>query len=311
MVYFLFTINIMMRTAQLIHNPGAGDGILNKELLIGMVESKGFKCLYTSTKEKGWEIDPAANFAVAAGGDGTVRKIARRLIKKDVADRIPIAVLPMGTANNISKAINGTEQLEAIIAFWQEWNTKAYDIGYITGVKATHFFIEGVGMGVFPNLMDKMKQKEDDAKDADDAMTLALSLLNKITASYKTHKCRLFIDGIDHSGEYLLLEIMNTSSLGPNLSINPSADTGDGLFEVLLITEEDRDNLAAYIGSILKDEEKPFQQKTIKGKNIELKWEGARLHVDDELIKVEKPVNIQLSMQNSALQFLTPGHSAI
>ena len=90
--------------ATLIHNPGAGDDRqpTGRQIEVLMKEA-GYKVRYQSTKEKGWTkvLKKEADFVVVAGGDGTVSKVARRLIGTGV----PIAVLPVGTANNISRTL--------------------------------------------------------------------------------------------------------------------------------------------------------------------------------------------------------------
>src|SRR5688572_33046215 len=90
--------------ATLIHNPGAGD---NKTATVGQSEAllkeAGYKVRYQSSKERRWHkaLKKSADIIVVAAGDGTVGKVARRMIGKGV----PLAVLPMGTANNISKTL--------------------------------------------------------------------------------------------------------------------------------------------------------------------------------------------------------------
>jgi diacylglycerol kinase (ATP) len=88
----------------LIHNPGAGDKERpDRDWLIAMVQSAGHDVTYQSLKKDDWHItleDPV-DLVVAAGGDGTVGEVARKLIGR----RIPVAVLPTGTANNVSRTL--------------------------------------------------------------------------------------------------------------------------------------------------------------------------------------------------------------
>ena len=61
-----------MKAAQLLHNPGAGEGAYTKEELTKLLERYGYKCNYASTKEDGWDtIDEGAEVVIIAGGDGT------------------------------------------------------------------------------------------------------------------------------------------------------------------------------------------------------------------------------------------------
>ncbi|MCD6064555.1 MAG: diacylglycerol kinase, partial [Flavipsychrobacter sp.] len=153
---------ICMKVAKLLHNPKAGDGEHSKEDLVAMIEEQGYKCLYASTKEKGWnEIEPDVDFLVVAGGDGTVRKVATELLGRKVIDRnYPIAVLPMGTANNIGRTFGfGTD--EAAVASWSAENIQKIDVGKVHGLEEDIFFLEGFGFGLFPNLMKEMKKRGD------------------------------------------------------------------------------------------------------------------------------------------------------
>ena len=72
---------------------------------------------YQSCKEKKWKkvLKKPCDIVAVAGGDGTVGKVARELIEK----RIPIAVLPLGTANNIAKSLGIADiPLQDLVASW-------------------------------------------------------------------------------------------------------------------------------------------------------------------------------------------------
>src|SRR5690606_31268455 len=96
-----------IKHAQLLHNPKAGDCDHMKEDLIKAIASCGFTCRYISTKEKGWDrFKSKTMLVVIAGGDGTVRQVLKRLLKRRVLDkRLTIALLPAGTANNFAKTL--------------------------------------------------------------------------------------------------------------------------------------------------------------------------------------------------------------
>ncbi len=51
----------------------------------------------------------------------------------------------------------------------------------------------------------------------------------------------------DHSGRFLLVEVMNSRSIGPNLDLSPQADPGDGQFEIVLCRKMNGMRLAAWI----------------------------------------------------------------
>src|SRR2546423_14870138 len=105
-----------MRIVSLLHNPKAGNESHDKKKLREAIESAGFECRYLSTKKNGWkDFDEQVDFIVVAGGDGTVSKVAEELLKRNGKKIIPIAILPLGTANNIAKSLHISGETEKII----------------------------------------------------------------------------------------------------------------------------------------------------------------------------------------------------
>jgi diacylglycerol kinase (ATP) len=78
----------------LIHNPKAGDREHGKKQLITSLAPFGHQTFYQSTKKPGWKkaFDKSVDLVIAAGGDGTVRKVAWQLMDRGV----PLAILPLG-----------------------------------------------------------------------------------------------------------------------------------------------------------------------------------------------------------------------
>jgi diacylglycerol kinase (ATP) len=100
--------------------------------------------------------------------------------------------------------------------------------------------------------------------------------------------------------------VMNIKSIGPNLNLAPDADPGDGFFDVVLIPEDRRKELADYVMSKIKGKEQIISFATIRAKSLKIYWEGDMLHADDERIKIDKPREININIQTEALKFLIP-----
>jgi diacylglycerol kinase (ATP) len=82
-----------------------------------------------------------------------VGKVAKHLIGK----HLPIAVQPMGTANNIAKALRLRDRpLEQLIAGWSAAPRVNFDVGVADGPWNSKYFIEGLGMGLFTETMHRL-----------------------------------------------------------------------------------------------------------------------------------------------------------
>jgi diacylglycerol kinase (ATP) len=89
--------------AVLLHNPTAGAGEHCRDTLLYTMRLAGLSCSYHSVKDGDFAgaLRRTAELVVVAGGDGTVAKVIARL-----PDRaIPVAIFPLGTANNIARSM--------------------------------------------------------------------------------------------------------------------------------------------------------------------------------------------------------------
>ena len=299
-----------MKVSTLIHNPGAGAEKYTKEQLISRIESLGYECRYSSTKKKGWkDFDSETDFLIIAGGDGTIRKVVKKLLdRKILRKRYPLALLPMGTANNISKSLGISGEPEDLAHSWKKESIKKIDVGFVEGLSDPAFFIEGLGYGIFPLLMETMKEKDEKLfLSLDTEINYSLQILHDLILSYKAENLQLEIDGVDRSGKYLMAEIMNIRSVGPNLLIAPDANPADGQLEVVLVTEAQREDLANYVLNKLKGIEDPFVFNSIKATTIRMQADNTHIHIDDELIWIEEPAQIKIEVFEGILNVFVPG----
>lgn len=299
-----------MKLAQLLHNPGAGEESHSKKELISLIEeTMDVECRYFSTKESDWkDIEPGIDLLVIAGGDGTVRKVSRELLNRKRIDRqVPIAILPLGTANNIAKTLNITGDVKDIVKCWRKKNIKRFDIGRIEGIPDQQFFLEGLGYGLFPSLIKAMRGPDKELKkNPEEKMQRAIEELEEIILTKKPFSCSVEIDGVDHSGNYILVEVMNTESIGPNLILAPGANPGDGKIELVLLTDQHRDQLLNQIRKPETNDNAVLSFPAYRGFSIHLHCEETQLHIDDELVKIKQPGPVHIEAQTGMLDFLIP-----
>lgn len=293
----------------LLHNPGAGDEDHVKIDLVEAVEKEGFACVYHSTKKSGrWKSQLSqADFAVVVGGDGTVRAVVKELVKKTIlAKKLPLALLPMGTANNLSKTlqIDRNLDLESHVKNWKKSRLQIFDVGLIKNSEITDFFLEGTGFGVFPHLMQKMGSVDkSQVESAQDKLRLALEVLHEIILSATAEIYRIHADGQIYEGKMLLLEVMNIQSIGPNIVLSPDAKTDDGLLDVVCVEEYQRTAFAHYIEKLIDQEQAEFEWKIIQARELVIDCESKYMHIDDELILSPKSPLV-LEVRENLLEFL-------
>ena len=297
----------------LIHNEGAGDADKpDGKALKALIERAGHAVRYQRADDDTWTaiLDEPADLVAVAGGDGTVGRVAKKLIGR----RIPVAPLPLGTANNISKTFGLTElTLEEIVSGWDLARTVAFDAGVAEGPWGSRYFVEGVGVGLVARTIPAADESKTLASltDAAAKVAYALQMLRERLTRCAPHELRLTLDGRDASGEYVLFEAMNMEFVGPNLYLAPDICPADGLLDVVLVTTEERDKLketlATWQSGELAHPELPRRRASV----IELEWNGFDVHFDDEAWpggKEEPPAlsHITLRVEREALLFLAP-----
>ena len=127
----------------LIHNPGAGrTDHRGKDELVALIEEAGHSVRYQSSKDDDWEeaLNKPSDLVVAAGGDGTVGRVARGMVGRNV----PVSVLPAGTANNIARTLGLADRSpEELVRGWAEARRVKLDIGMVSGPFGKRSFVEG------------------------------------------------------------------------------------------------------------------------------------------------------------------------
>ncbi len=309
-LWYNFPNSTSMKKAKLLHNPNAGSGEYNDSELVSLIKSNGFECDYSSVKQKDWEdIPPDADFLVIAGGDGTVRKTAKKLMKRKLIDGVwPVALLPLGTANNIASTLGLIERKpEELIKTWHQNKRIKYDIGKLTGAGKAGFFMEGFGYGLFPYLILQMEKRGAVAGETpEENMKATLEKLQELILSYKAKNCKLEIDGKKYSGKFLLVEVMNTQCIGPNITLSPDSHPGDGELEVVMIAEADRKKFAAHIADTLNNTEGKYKFPAIKASSVKISWDGIHAHADDEMLKMKARAEVIVEIRKGILEFLVP-----
>ena len=228
----------------LIHQASAGKGGPDKEALLQMLREAGHEVFYQSAKDEKWDeaLARPTELVVAAGGDGTVGRVARRL----AGSGTPFTALPLGTANNIARSLGLLHlPLAQQPRHWADAQRIHLDIGNAHGPWGEEGFVEGMGLGLFAWMMPMADESEKLARitDPEEALAYALRMLRRRLEEHTPEQVQATLDGEDISGAYLMFEALNLPYIGPNLYLAPGAKPDDGQFDVVMIDKAHRAEL--------------------------------------------------------------------
>lgn len=296
----------------LIHNPGAGStGEKDALKLEKLLSRAGHKVRYRSSKERGWKraLKKPADLVAVAGGDGTVGRVIRRMVGRGV----PVTLLPSGTANNIGRTLGLLERpFEDLVRGWETARRVKLDIGVAKGPWGERYFIEGVGAGLFANLLAQPKNKNAKVGKPEDVVDRALRRLHDMTVHCESLDVSASLDGEDISGRYLLFETINLRYVGPNMFLAPEGKTGDGLLDVVLVSEDERALLLEYLNKWQDNPERRAVLPTRRGRRLKIEWPGYELHIDDKLYPREDDEHDEMAgiveawIEPGAVELLVP-----
>jgi diacylglycerol kinase (ATP) len=297
----------------LVQNPDSGIGGPDRDRLVRLLADEGFAVTYATTRQKGWEhvLDDPGDLVLVAGGDGTVGHVAERLVGRGV----PLAMLSLGTANNIAKSLGLTASAEETVAGLRRATPRLFDAGTVRGRWGARHFLEGVGLGLFARTMCLVDERAEAGRieqpEGEEALTRDLRYLVRVLEQLHPQSWQIEADGADRSGEYLLCEVMNIRSVGPNLILAPDADSGDGLLDLVLARPEDRHQLQAYLAARIAGREASLDLPVERVRRVQIVAGGQEVQVDDD---IERPSEapgavgamLDIGIEPGALEVLVP-----
>jgi diacylglycerol kinase family enzyme len=136
---------------------------------------------------------------LAAGGDGTTAKVACWLVDSG----IPLGVLPLGTANNLARALGFVASPEEIIARLEGGKKRAFDVGLAYGPWGERYFFEAAGGGLLADYVrvakkDRKKQPKIKKLSKEQEMARHSALLRRMLHDYPARQWKIEIDGKKH-----------------------------------------------------------------------------------------------------------------
>ncbi|MGE0862735.1 MAG: diacylglycerol kinase family protein [Vicinamibacterales bacterium] len=260
-------------------NRNAGDG-LSLDEVTGWIRQAGHTVdrVIRDPAELPHTSHAGVDAVVAAGGDGTVAVVARAL----AGGEVPLAILALGTANNIadSLGLHGTPQ--EMIDTWATQRVVRIDAGLVHDTAGETPFFESVGTGLVAAGIRLGDAAVDADADAAAQLRQARDMYVELADGLVARRYEINIDGTLVAGNYLLVEVLNMPSVGPNIRLTPEVNPADGLLSLVVATEADRPRLRAYLQARAAGEPCDAGLKSWRGCKITIA-DLADYHVDDEV----------------------------
>jgi diacylglycerol kinase (ATP) len=293
----------------LIYNEKAGSSVASDELRRS-IRRAGHEIVRTlrpdelsalAEREQQDQAFAGSDLIVIAGGDGTVQRVATELAGRD----LPLALLPLGTANNIATSLGIEGPTEALVAGWATARPSPLDLGVATGPWGRRGFIESVGGGLVTHGIIVMDADAPHPESGPDEMLVkALACFRVVLSGMTARRCRLVLDGAISEPDLLLCEVLNIRTVGPQLRLAPDADHADAQFDVVVASELHRTMLDNYLHERIEGRACALELPMQRARRVGLGgWD--RLHIDDTIHADVDGLSV-LEVIPAALQVLLP-----
>jgi diacylglycerol kinase (ATP) len=245
--------------------------------------------------------DERVDLVVAAGGDGTVATVAGIALKTSAS----VAILPLGTANNIATTLGLKGSVPELVASWSSARGVPFDLGWARGASGEWLVVEGVGCGLVPAGIAKAQACRQQREEGTPAAEIAEAIraFHDTLVDLRPRPWTLVVDGKPIADEFLLVEVLNIRSIGPNLVLGPDASPCDGYFDVVTAQECHREELLAYLERRAEGHAARLALPRYRARRVVI-GDCGELHIDDERIDTCQMPSISIRIEPAAITVL-------
>jgi YegS/Rv2252/BmrU family lipid kinase len=221
-----------MKKVRFIYNPYSGENIILHELdnVFKLHQEKGYQVVpYRIQRDKDISdafdiVDESYKYILVAGGDGTVDSVVNAMMDRGL--NIPIAILPVGTANDFGTFLNLPQDITEACEQILSTEPTPVDIGRINN----KYFVNVASSGLFTDV----SQKTDvNLKNTIGKLAYYLKGLEEIP-NFRKLKVKLKAKELEYDGEMYLILVFNGQTAG-SFKLATRADLMDGYLDVIMI----------------------------------------------------------------------------
>lgn len=225
-----------MKQALFLYNPISGEAqsVAQLDRIAMHYQRAGYALtLFRITRERGLNdlaelittLQP--EHLLVAGGDGTVNRLVNYLREHNLT--LPLALLPMGTANDFAHLIGMSDNLDEACQSILKGQVRNIDLGRVNGT----YFVNVLSCGLFTDVSQKTPTA---LKNTLGKLAYYVSSLGELP-SFRKMNITVTSDEVTFRGSCLLLLVFNGRTAG-NLKLARHSSAEDGVFDVLIIRGE-------------------------------------------------------------------------
>ncbi len=194
-----------------------------------------------------WEPGDARRFAaeaarrgtdavIAVGGDGTLNEALNGVLGSDA----PLAVLPLGTANDFARQIGMPDDPREGLALLLEQEPRPIDVGLLNGRAFLNVSSGGIGA-------ETTAETSAAVKGLLGPLAYALTGVRKLAGDYEGRRARFSGPDFSREVEYLVFAVGNARATGSGVAIAPLAEFDDGLLDLCIVEPVARSAIAGLL----------------------------------------------------------------
>jgi diacylglycerol kinase family enzyme len=218
-----------------------------------------------------------------------------------MAHRLPIVILPVGTANNIARSLGIEGEVGDLLSGLSSAKTRYLDVGLAKGPWGKRNFLEAVGCGSIAEAIAQSGPKPPKPI----RIEMGREGLRDFLREAEAKPFEVDVDGEIFAGEFLLIEALNINLSGPSLPLAFSATPDDQLLDIIFVFARDRRKMMKWLEGA--PEETPPPATVLRGRKMQFMWDSAFLRIDDRVyMPPKKPSTVEVMLENARLMILIP-----
>ena len=209
---------------------------------------------------------------VVVGGDGSVNEVVNGL---DAATDVELAVIPRGTGWDFARTFGIPNDLDGAIDVALDGTVREIDLGTATyrtwgGAEGRSTFANVASAGISGAIA---RRANDSSKALGGKVSYYWATLS-VFFGWQTGEMRVTVDGESRSGKMIDAMICNGRYLGGGMMMCPEAEPDDGLFDVLLIGDVTKRDLAFVLPKTYKGKHLPHPRlELLRGRVVSVESE--------------------------------------